>query len=532
MKLNTKFASAGVVALAMALGCGVAQASILQPGTLDPAAPTPFTYSLQGQQTSGVAAAQTLPVLVIDLNADYTLSDAITLTIAGATVGGATAANLTNVPALTQDNGIYCFSGPVPAPGAVISPAPLVIGYISQTGSGTLNLRVTQKNVLSAANLHCTIRGIQVTAASLSVLTTVTGQWQAVTAGSGNIPFDGSNLSTLASVIDQFAVNINHAFNGIIDVNAPSLRKNFTADYGNAGLPGLNKNTDVFSATTTNNTAGITGPIATLDGVGVTLTGATGFPEAASVTGGPCTTLDATVADATNNFPGVPTAHTITGTADCKSLVYADTAPQGAGNRLHSVGVGQDLKATPTQHNPQTFTVTVTFNYHGTVGGPLAKVVGPVSGGAWTLNGFQAFVAYMPFGPTISQILYLTNKSTLPGNITIDAYNEAGTKCSAIAAGTSQPGAVLQLSTALFNGITNCYGASYAGKVSFNVTANIPASLAELYSAYNVNGNRLTVINNSNGKGTFNVCQNNNYGGGPLAQGGPNCITSSNGGGL
>ena len=122
-----------------------------------------------------------------------------------------------------------------------------------------------------------------------------------------------------------------------------------------------------------------------------------------------------------------------------------------------------------------------------------------VAVGAWTLNGFQAFVPYMPFGATISQILYVTNKSTQAGAVTVDAYNEAGTTCS-FSAGTAAASAVTQLSTALVNGITACYGANYSGKVSFNVSAPIPGALAEVYSAYNVNGNRLTVINNSNGK--------------------------------
>ena len=55
----------------------------------------------------------------------------------------------------------------------------------------------------------------------------------------------------------------------------------------------------------------------------------------------------------------------------------------------------------------------------------------------------------------------------------------------------------------LITGFEGCYGAGYTGKVSFNVVANFPAALGELYSAYNVGGSdRGTVVNTSNGRVT------------------------------
>jgi hypothetical protein len=64
---------------------------------------------------------------------------------------------------------------------------------------------------------------------------------------------------------------------------------------------------------------------------------------------------------------------------------------------------------------------------------------------------------------------------------------------------------VTQLSSAIDVGITGCYGASYSGKVSFLVTSTSLASGTELYTAYNVNGNRLTVVNTSNGRNAQNL---------------------------
>lgn len=173
----------------------------------------------------------------------------------------------------------------------------------------------------------------------------------------------------------------------------------------------------------------------------------------------------------------------------------------------------------------------------------------------------SADINYMPYGPGISRIVYVTNNNvTAP--VTITATNESGTACAAtnFPAVTATAGRPTSLSTALDAGVATCYGAAYNGKVKFSITLSVrradqytlrlsemtvtprkaaatvtvdgipyasnrdqaatigaadaevatiaaqTGSIArvadpfEIYSAYNVNGNRVQVINSTNGR--------------------------------
>ena len=461
MKLNLKVAAA--VAVAMGLTGGAAQASVL--------AAASENYSQQGQALSGSTAAQTLPAITVTLGADYTLNDNIVLAISGATVGGATDANLT-----------------VAANTACSGPDDVVVSFVNRTGNN-INLRVTQKNVLNSVGVTCTIQGIQVTAPSLTVVTNVTANWSATTAIT-NIPFDPSNTLTVASVVDQFTTGSVAALDGVVDVNAPSLRTRFLTDDNTPGVFNpLNEDTGSVTATDQQGVVVITGPVATLDGVVVTINGDFGYADTNA--NGACT-------DAIANFIAA-SAGTVALASNCQSLTITDNAP-AAGANPYDVTFTQNVDAATARiiAAVQTFSGTVRYNY--SLGAATGNETDSYAPGAWTLNGFSAFVGYLPYGPNVSQIVYLTNKSGLTGEINVSGYNEAGTACN-FSAGSIAGGRVQSLSTALLSGFEGCYGAGYTGKVSFNVVANFPAALGELYSAYNVGGSdRGTVVNTSNGR--------------------------------
>jgi hypothetical protein len=188
------------------------------------------------------------------------------------------------------------------------------------------------------------------------------------------------------------------------------------------------------------------------------------------------------------------------------------------------------------------------------------------SGLTFRVNGFTAQVPYMPYGPGISRIMYITNRTATSGAVSISAVNEAGVSCATtrFPAVTAGAGRVTLLSAAVDAGIAACYGADFNGKVLIDITAAIAPqsgdslsataaitngaitgrtnaggavatgdgvvggvsgsigaaatlaqaassgtisgtvsrgrSNADVYSAYNVNGNRITVINTSNGR--------------------------------
>jgi len=146
---------------------------------------------------------------------------------------------------------------------------------------------------------------------------------------------------------------------------------------------------------------------------------------------------------------------------------------------------------------------SLTYNYGGNGSGASLGAATPSFDddvGEWFLNGSITKVGYMPYGTGISRIVYITNRSTQSGTVSATAFNEAGTACTIASVATAAAGAVTGLSAGLDAGVKACYGDDFTGKVAFEITANIPATSAELYSAYNVSGNRVSVINNTNGK--------------------------------
>lgn len=484
MKNNFRIGIA--VATVAALGCGVAQAATLANGPGGA-----HTYSLQGQTLSPVTAAQPLPNTVVTLGADYSVNDNITVRVAGATLGGATNANLGNV------NAIICEQAGV-LPDANPANDPILVSFITRTGNDIL-LRVTQKNVINTTGDVCyignpfVVEPIQATQASLSTLTTVTMNWLATTAIT-NIPFDPANTLTIASVIDQFVTTPFQVLNGIVDVNDPSLRRSFTtSDFGIWGTD------DAFIVDTLDRAAAITaGPVATLNTVFATLIGDVSFIDNDN---DGCETTDLTSgAGRVNPFENGGGAGVAGVATNCGQVTWTYT-PGGAGENVrHWLIPGNDRTVAGARvlTAPQQFTATVRYTY--SLGAATAsRTDGPVSAGEWRLNGFSAFVPYMPYGPTISQIIYLTNKSGQSGTITVDAYNQAGTACN-FSAGTMQAGRVTVLSGLIKTGLEGCYGANFDDRVSMTVVANIPAGRAELVTAYNVNGNRVQVANSSNGR--------------------------------
>jgi len=172
--------------------------------------------------------------------------------------------------------------------------------------------------------------------------------------------------------------------------------------------------------------------------------------------------------------------------------------------------------------------------------------------GAWTINGTRVFVPYMPFDTGITRILRVSNIMFTDGdrdgtNLSIfdtaDAYTAAGSGSPPLGVGKAGTdsrvgvtdwssggvdGAVVlyqvwndQGATCTFDGTTKakanattnlagdfragvvgCSGilTNGAGSVAAMITIGAPEQGIEVVSAYNVNGDRVQVINNSNGR--------------------------------
>jgi len=522
MKLNLKIGAALLAAAGLTAGLADASTIAVTGGEAN--------FSLEGETIYGSTGTTTLPAIQVTLQADYTLQDNITVALSGATISNAGTTTNLNVNGGTSGapaNGIHCW-----APGAPATENSIIVSLINVTGNN-IAIRVTQKNVASSVGNICRVQGIVVTSPSIAVLTTVNVTWNAATATT-NIPFDSSGTPTaLAQTVSQFVSNWGTAGNppaipaetplqGIVDVSTGRLYFANTASGGLAIPPGPTNNdlTTVYiqdlaagpsaaGLATAGNFFFTGSPIATLTNTVQTLTG--NFQELAFATGanaGKCSYASATAATAlviTNAGAGVLSGQTVP--TNCSSVSLTLT-PAGAGEvdttKYKFDGSNQEKIAAP-----QNFSATVVWSYSGPVaagGTATGSRTDSYTPGSWKLNGFSAFVSYMPFGTGLTQILYLTNKSaTQSGAVTFsNIYNDSGTACPDFTTAASIGSATVKNLGPEFNaGILACYGASFGGKVSFNVIANVPNSTAELYSAYNAGGgNRVSVLNTSNGRVT------------------------------
>jgi len=166
--------------------------------------------------------------------------------------------------------------------------------------------------------------------------------------------------------------------------------------------------------------------------------------------------------------------------------------------------------------------------------------------GDWTINGTRVFVPYMPFDTGITRILRVSNimftdgdrdapnvsifdtagtGAALPagvGKATTDSrvgrtvwntgedgatvlyqvWNADGATCTFDGTTKAKANATTNLATDFRNGVTACSGilTNGAGTVSAMITIGAPEQGIEVVSAYNVNGDRVQVINNSNGR--------------------------------
>jgi hypothetical protein len=72
---------------------------------------------------------------------------------------------------------------------------------------------------------------------------------------------------------------------------------------------------------------------------------------------------------------------------------------------------------------------TINSNYTSAGSAAGAKTItSDLASGAWALNGASVVIPYIPYNDNASQIVYLTNKGTQTGDITITAFESNGTK--------------------------------------------------------------------------------------------------------
>jgi len=322
----------------------------------------------------------------------------------------------------------------------------------------------------------------------------------------GTTTVDSAPAATVATVVDQFTAVVATPWDGIVDYAATDGRQ-FTA-------AGDGANTDILVVTLGNKAAttiddasldATSGAVITINGdfsaLNNTVSGvADGCANVGTDNGNSLTVTRVTGGAAIGTVSASCSAITITLSAADVATVIADASSQ--------IAVNFNVNAGSTTRNDlavQAFTGSAAFNW--TVASSAvvqSETESTFAPGSTTASGSVVFVPYMPAGSGISQTLQIANNGARTGSVTMTARNQAGVACSsANMGGRVSIGAnrVVDLGSMLAAGLSNCYGGAAAtNKLFLTITVDVADTAVEVYSAYNVSGNRVNVVNSSNGR--------------------------------
>jgi len=127
--------------------------------------------------------------------------------------------------------------------------------------------------------------------------------------------------------------------------------------------------------------------------------------------------------------------------------------------------------------------------------------------GTWTSNGTTVKIPYMPINTTVGTskldpIIILTNRSSVTGTVTVNIVNARGESCTGtlgtITGGTTKSFGGSPLRTVLAGCPT--YNTAAGESMNISLTATLPASTTEVFTGYNSETGRVTVVNDRNGR--------------------------------
>ncbi len=446
-----------LVAAAMAVTCGSAFAGDV--------AVTKQVHSAEG--LTGVTATQTSNAISYTLAAAYAVGDKITFTFPEGALVAPTFPSQINVSSVNSATASSAIAG-------------MGLGLLNSTTS-TVTYRVTtlsQPNNMGSPAVDYTDRttiGNVVTLGAIGykpatvLAAPVTVTVSSETSVGDSLDSAGTRTATIAEAKTQFG-------SGVIDtkldsvINVSAMRKAFTVG-----------NSDSLSFTITNPTTTGWLNLATINasaGTQATVYGEAGKMDdlkVANFSSGGTNAFDAAAAKLTVSYNGQVTNDTIT-----------ITPPTG-----NSAVVLES----------QAFTTDLVYNYTsaGSVAGSKTISTG-LDAGSWTLNGATVNIPYMPYGPSVSQILYVTNTGSQEGDIFVTAFDDSGMMYDLGNIKTATKNSVTKITAEVGNALA-AQGFDGSGKVSLTVTVNAPDSDITVYASYNVGGSDRGYVNTDQYKG-------------------------------
>jgi hypothetical protein len=303
----------------------------------------------------------------------------------------------------------------------------------------------------------------------------------------------------VGSAVNQMAIAATTAYNGIVDVNA--ARKKFTG----AAVT----DSAVLAYTETNKTDGLTATIAaanlTASGalqtgdataqVGqeatetkstVSLTGSFGFLDLDAATAGVQLALTGSTSNVLGDTDFVDTGSSITD--GLLTMIDADAGETG----IDVVLTSNNKAVIPVQ------TVSSTWKIDYTSGSSDASSYSKTNAlGGFTMNGASTSFYAVPYGPGVSQLLWVGNEGTQTGDLTATAFDSLGNSFPAtgeyslgsITAKTHKSIAATLLAQMKADGLDD----TVSQRLQIAVTATVPAANVNFYGAYKVGDNRVAL---------------------------------------
>jgi hypothetical protein len=433
-----------------------------------------YTYSQEGLQLTG-AAAVTLPTIRVTFGNSLTYQDDVYLRLPG----------VTSLPALPSPFLVICTAGPTNTTGAP------TLGYVT-TVNGGWAFRVTSVSGATIGD-YCDFAPLDVRGASLA-------------GSNGALEYRANRFSTGQLVdlaLSTSSIAIKSQF-GISGNGLPAVSP--------AYIP-LNAEINAFSGRTwftgaSTETVGAGAPPApfptrndslsfqtTVDGGGTVFTGptVTVTEQTITIANGSFTWTDTAPPAGTCFDSGIAafTLWSIDPSSTCNSLTLV-------GPTSSTINAGYFQIPGTIVLAPANWTGTAQWSYYLGSTANAGSTELAWDPGAWTLNGVQVYIQYLPYGTGISRIVYVANSGVLDADVKAEVYANGNTFSCDI--GTASARTVTQLSATL----DACVAGEGidSGRVAVLFTITAPDRDIEVYSAYNVGGSdRGTVVNTSNGRG-------------------------------
>lgn len=313
-------------------------------------------------------------------------------------------------------------------------------------------------------------------------------------------PVDAPTTCDIANVDDQFASLVVNVLDGVID--AGQQRRLFSATAGEAqprtlqniaGFPNDGTTRDTLALKLKDRVGDFIAPVATLTSQTATLHGDfdylvdsnnDGVPDAGQVA----------VLDGTDNPIAGATVRRLSST----TLAVTVTAGAGATLELRIRFLVSAAQANPL--NPTDFTADVLHSFTNPGNATAQNFTSGLSlfAGRWDINSVVVFVPWLPYqASTLIPIVQMTNKTSLPAQITLDAFDKNSNTCTA-PLGTIGPHRVLALQGAIRTALLNCGFNLSDNRIGLTLTVTAPASAIGVYSAYDAPLGRTIVINSTN----------------------------------